>query len=265
MKGTRRDIDLERKLEDLAQEVRAIRKHADLVLVANVKNPELLKVSSITVASTIQKKAGIESAPSIVARDSNRPQLLSEILTAYSLGLKSVMLVWGDRYPAGAGAGNAYDFRNLSEVIREAKRIGERAGIKPRILAPVTLASSEKTNLTRIGKERLRAGASLLLGQPPTTDPGETFYEHVAAAESAGLSDSVLLNVFPFRGRLDVLDCESYFGWKLPERFHKAAARGRKALLFEERAVVERLRAERLPGVYVATRGTPSVAADILG
>ncbi len=265
IRGTKEDINLGSKLEELVGQVREIRKYADLILVATVKNPDLLKVSSIITAAFIQKNTGIEAAPSIVVRDSNRLQLLSEIVTAYSLGLKSVLLVWGDRYPAGANSKNAYDFRSLSEVIREAVRIASRAGIKPRILAPVTIGSTGRTAPARLGAERVKAGASLLLGQPPTTDPKETFDRHAVALGSAGLKGSVLLNVFPFRDRKDVVNCEKYFGWKLPRRLHDTAGGGKSALVLEARGVVERLRSEDFPGVYVSTRRDPTVVKDVLG
>ncbi len=263
IKGTKEDIKLQDRLDEVVEAVRGIRRCADLMLVATVKNPDLLKVSSIQVAALIQKKAGIQAAPSIVVRDSNRLQLLSEIVTAYSFDLTSIMLVWGDRYPAGARSRNAYDFKDLSEVIREAVRIGKRAGIKPRIMAPVTLAS-QGGDQAGLGLGRVKAGASILLGQPPTTNPQHAFDEHEAALGSAGLEGRVLLNIFPFRDAKDVLDCEKYFGWALPQRLHETAKRGRSALIGEARSVVNRLRLDGYPGVYVSTRGDPSVARDIL-
>jgi 5,10-methylenetetrahydrofolate reductase len=261
--GTKRDIDVESALDKLIDEVKGIRRHADLVLVASLKNPELLKVSTLTTSSRIQEETGIETAPSIVVRDSNRLQLLSEILTSFSLGLKSVMLAWGDRYPPGAGVRNSYDFRSLSEVIRESVRIAERTKVRPRILAPVTLASVAAP--VKLGMERVRAGASLLLSQPPTTDSLETFDKHAAAIESGGLSGLVLPNVFPFRDEKDVIYCEEHFGWKLPRRLHDQARSGRKALILEAREVVQRLKGDGFPGVYVSTRGDPSIANEILG
>ncbi|MFI5404864.1 MAG: hypothetical protein ACHQYR_03965 [Candidatus Gagatemarchaeaceae archaeon] len=261
--GTIADVQLQNRLDDLVEDVTKIKDCADLILVANVKNPELLKVSTLRVAALIQAKSGIQAAPSIVARDLSRLQLLSEIVTAYSLGLTSVMLVWGDRYPAEARSRNVYDFQGLAEVIGEASRIGKRTGVDPRILTPFTLAP-QGGRQAKLGMRRAEAGASLFLGQPPTTDPHQTFDEHEAAIGSAGLEGRVLLNAFPFRDTKDVLECEKYFGWTLPERLHGIAKGGSAALIREARSVVSRLRLDGYPGVYVSTRGEPSIARDIL-
>jgi hypothetical protein len=263
IEGTKADIRLQDRLDDLVEEVSKIKDCADLILVATVKNPDFLKVSSIRVAALIQEKTGIRAAPSIVVRDSNRLQLLSELLTSYSLGLTSVMLVWGDRYPPSVKSRNAYDFQTLSQVIREGVRVGNRAGIRSRILAPISLDSEEGPH-SPLGEGRIRAGASLLLAQPPTTDPQQSFDEHEAAIGSLGLEGRVLLNVFPFRDAKDVEACERDFGWALPERLHEAARGRRSALLKEARGVAKRLQLDGYSGVYVSTRGEPSVAREIL-
>jgi hypothetical protein len=252
------------QLDHLVEAVRAIRGYADLVLVADVKNPELLKVSSVHVASVIQRRAGVDAAPVITVRDSNRPHLRSTILTAFALGLNSLMLVWGDVYPPAAGASNLHDYDDLSGAISDAVGIGRMAGVRARILAPVTLTSlSSKKGVAR-AKSRLESGADLLLAQPPTTDTGTTFRRHLGLLEASGLKSRVLLNTFPFRDGEDIRDCELCLGWDLPQSIHTLAKSGEQALLSEARAVAEMIRESGLPGVYVSTRGRPALARTIL-
>jgi hypothetical protein len=82
--------------------------------------------------------------------------------------------------------------------------------------------------------------------------------------EKAGLKDKVLLNVFPFKDEADVISCEKYFGWKLPASLRKAAASGEGKLLEMERKVIQRLKDEKFPGVYLTTRGVPGNAEKLL-
>ncbi|MBI3840817.1 MAG: hypothetical protein HY297_02505 [Thaumarchaeota archaeon] len=258
-------IDLESTVDGFVNGVRGIRDISDLVLVANLKKPDLLRLPAVQAASILQDRAGVKAAPVIVARDSNRPQLLSQILEALSLGLNSMMLAWGDRYPPGSGIFNAYDFHSLSAVISEAVELRRRTRKKVRILSPVDLARLSSRKGEMLADSRLAAGADLLLAQPPTTDSRETFGAHSRLLEKTRLKGKVLLNVFPFRSRSDAEERAKDFGWNLPPSFYTIAKSGERALLDEARKVAQRLRDEGFPGVYLATRGDPSVAEKVLG
>lgn len=234
------------------------------MLVADIKNPSLLKFSTIEGASLLEERANVKAAPVIVVRDSNRVQTLSAILTAFGLGLKNVMLVWGDRYPDTAHAKNAYDFPSLSSVVSEARAISRRTRAQARIFAPVDLQSLKTARGIRLADERLKAGADFLLAQPPTTDAGENLAQHSAIVESAGLKGRVLLGVFPFRDRKDIVECSKYFGWSLPRSLYSKAREGEAELLAEAREVARGVRRAGFPGVYLSTRGVPSVAKSVL-
>jgi 5,10-methylenetetrahydrofolate reductase len=262
--GEDRSLDLEEKTEDFVRGVREIRGYADVFLVADVKDPRFLKVSTVEAASVLREHLGLEAAPVMVVRDMNRQMFLSSVLTAVAKGLGSMMLVWGDEYPPSAGITNVRDFAGLQDAIRTASNLGRRAGSPLRIFAPVNLDALESSLGQKLAKERLRAGAEILLAQPPTTDDAKTFDRHASLIVRNGLEGKVLLNVFPFRNADDTVECEESFGWKLPAAIHSAAARGEAALLEEERGVVQRLRDRGFPGVYVSTRGTPSIASSLL-
>jgi 5,10-methylenetetrahydrofolate reductase len=258
-------IDLKGKMARLVEEVRSIKSVCDVVLVANVKNPAYIKLSTIEAAAVLHEKLRIAAAPSIVARDQNKLQLASTMLTAMGKGLPWMLLVWGDPYPPEVGSTNVRDYDSLSEVIEDAAVIRRRSKSKTRLLAPVDLRMLSNRSGVDLAGSRLRAGAEFLLAQPPTTDSGETLDSHLSILESTGLKKRVLLNVFPFRDLADVRRCEVYFGWNLPKSLHRMAATGKTALLEEARTVQARLRKSGARGVYVATRGRPEVAKEILG
>jgi 5,10-methylenetetrahydrofolate reductase len=258
-------IDLKRKMASLVEEVRSIKSLCDVVLVANVKNPAQIKLSSVEAASVLQEKLRIPAAPSIVARDENKLQLASTMLTAMGKGLPWMLLVWGDQYPPETGSSNVRDYTSLSEVIDEASSLRRRSKSKTKFLAPVDLRRLSKESGVELARSRIKAGAEFLLAQPPTTDSGETFDKHLSLLDSTGLKRKVLPNVFPFWDSMDVRHCEEYFGWKLPKPLHSLAAKGRGALLEEARIVQDRLKDSGLPGVYLSTRGHPDVAKKILG
>ncbi len=259
-----RRIDLKRGLDEFVSSVGAIRSFCDLVVVGDMKAPEALKFSSLESAALLERDAGVKAAPVIVCRDHNRPQVRSSILTAYGLGLENLMLVWGDRYPPGAPK-NVYDFRGLSEVVKEARDIAAGAGARVRVLAPVDIEALGTAKGMLAAKSRLTAGADFLLAQPPTTDSGRELERHSRLVAEAEVRGSVLLNAFPFRGRQDVANCREFFGWRLPDSLDALAESGEEALLAEARKVASTLKERGFPGVYISTRGTPGVARTLLG
>ena len=258
-------LDPAKKLKRFVEGVKGIAKYSDLVLVASVKNPAMVRFSPIEAAVLLEERLRVKASPTIVVRDENRLQLLSSVMTAITLGLRTLTLVWGDRYPARVRATNVRDYPSLSSFIEEAKRIGRLAGVKTMILAPIDLSRLDTESGVAVARSRLKSGADLLLAQPPTTDSGETLEAHSAVLKSSGLKDRVLLNVFPFRSRRDVAYCEKYFGWKLPPSLHRLAESGRPALLREARSVAEQIRDQGHTGAYITTRGHPEVARSILG
>ncbi len=256
-------ISHEEKTERFVEGVRSIRDLADVFLVASVKNPQLLKLSTVEAARILQERLRVEAAPVIVVRDMNRLQYLSTVLTGISMDLGSMMIAWGDNYPANAGATNVRDYSNLGEAIREASSIRTRARASTRFFAPVDIGLVGHSKAMGLAKSRLEAGADFLLAQPPSIDSAALDIQ-TSSLEESGMKDKVLLNVFPFKDRQDLDYCEKYFGWRFPVRFRELAELGESALLNEGRNVVRRLRKEGFPGLYLSTRGNPSVARSLL-
>ena len=192
-------IGLRQKSRDFVERVRRIQSLADVILVADVKDTSRLKLSSVHSAAMLREQIGVEAVPVITARDSNRQAVASAMLTAFSLGLRQIMLAWGDRYTETEGVKNVYDFESLSEVIALGKRLAERAGVAGRILAPVDISSLSDARGQELAMSRLRSGADLLLAQPPTSDARNTLPRHESVLRRLKLKDKVLPNVFPFR------------------------------------------------------------------
>ncbi len=250
-------------LDGFVAEVRRFGEYADIFLVANVKTQAVLKADTVHLAARLENEAGVGAAPVVVVRDQNRPQFLSAVLTALTAGSKSVMVAWGDRYHDGK-ASNVRDFKSLAGAVAEADSIRRMMRSPSTILAPVNIERlSDPSELSR-AKGRLRAGADLLLAQPPTTDADRIFERHTTLLDEAGLRSRVLLNVFPFTGPADVARYERLFGWRLPAGVHKAARGGPEPLLGVQRDIVRRMREENLPGVYLSTRGDIGLTRTIL-
>jgi 5,10-methylenetetrahydrofolate reductase len=257
-------IALDAKMERFTAEVRGIRNFADVVLIANVKDQSFLKVDTVHAAAMLQDFLRVKAAPVIVARDHNRPQFLSTVLTAISIGLESLMIAWGDDYTDTEAGSNVRNFSTLAEALREASLIRSRARAPTKFFAPVDLRSLSCPKGIAMAKERLRAGADVLLAQPPTTDSGNEFERHRSLVEKSGLMGKVMLNVFPFRDEEDATKYEKMFGWRLPKTLHEAASKGRASLQSIERDVVRRSVEEGFPGIYLSTRGEPSLAGRLL-
>jgi 5,10-methylenetetrahydrofolate reductase len=257
------DVDLKGTFKRFTKEVGEIRAVADYVLVASVKNQGLIRVDGVHAAIMLQESLGVKAAPVLVVRDQNRTQFLSAVVSALTAGLSSMMVAWGDDYPPSAGVSNVRDFPRLSDAIGETAKLFSRARIQGTIFAPVNVAKLGSSSEESRARERLRAGARLLLAQPPTADPAG-LDKDLSILRKSHLEDRVLLGVFPFTGSEDVRRYEKLFGWKFARRLHDTAKRGEDAVLNLERDVVARMKEEGLPGVYLATRGRPALAKRVL-
>lgn len=257
-------IALDSKIERFTEEVRSIRDIADMFLIANVKNQSMLRIDTVHVAIMLQEFLHVQAAPVIVVRDHKRAQFLSTILAAFASRLRSLMIVWGDDLPLHNVRSDATDYSGLADAIAEASVIRLRARAPTKFFAPVNLESLSSSKGVLMAKGRLKAGAEILLAQPPTTDAGKTFDRHLSLIESAGLKDRVILNVFPFKDDEDAIHYEKMFGWKLSKTLHEAAKGGSASLLERNREVVRRSEAMGLPGIYLSTRGEPLLAERIL-
>ena len=255
---------MEEKTERFVEEARSIREFADNILVADVKDPTLLKVSTLEAALLLRERLCVDAAPVVVVRDMNRQHFLSSVLAGISLGLASMMIAWGDDHPTSAKLTNVRDFPNLAAAIRQASAVRKRVRASTLFLAPVDVEMLATPEGVTLAKGRLGAGADYLLAQPPTTDAESAFERHLSLLKGAGLRDKVLLNVFPFWDEEDVRTTERNFGWQLPRNLHGTAERGGAALFDAEREVAMRIREEGLPGIYLSTRGVSSIAERLL-
>ncbi len=257
-------IGMKQKARDFLHRVKGIQNLADAILVADVKDPTRLKLPTVFAAALLKEELGVEAVPVITARDSNRAATRSSILTAFSQGLNTMMLVWGDKYRDDAAVRNVYDYRNLGELIEEASSLARRSGVNASFFAPVDLSKLTSRRGRYLAKNRLAKGASCLLSQPPTTDSFSTLDSHLRVLKQQGLRSKVMLNVFPFRSSEDVDSCREKFGWTLPRELDLLAARGETELLKEARRVAVGITDSGAPGVYVSTRGRPEIARYIL-
>jgi 5,10-methylenetetrahydrofolate reductase len=258
-------LGLRQKTQDIVARMKKVENLADCILVADMKDVGRLKLSSVYTAAMLKQELDIEVIPVIGARDANRSAVRTLFLSALSYGLDSVMLVWGDKYGEGDGSSNVYDYPSLSVVVKEMRELADRANVKATILAPVNVAALGTKKGEEIASSRIKSGADCLLAQPPTTDVAETLPRHEKALEEKKLKDHVLLNVFPFTGKEDIDACRKRFGWDISAALDRMAMDGGEArLLKESRSVVEKMRHDHLPGVYVSTRGKPELARFIL-
>jgi 5,10-methylenetetrahydrofolate reductase len=256
-------IDFEQGIRRFIDQARSVGGIADIILIADVKDPNLLKLSAVEAAVLLKERAGIDAAPVLVLRDSNRKTFLSSVLTCFSLELGHLMFAWGDDYLPRSGSSNVRDFTSLAQSIGEAAQLRRRARMRTKFLAPVNVERLSSKGEGARARDRLRAGAEYLLAQPPTTDL-KTLERHGTLLRETKLWDRVLLNVFPFKDSEDVRECEAYFGWRLPKSLRDTAEKGHRALFEAEREVVGALRDQRFAGIYLNTRGTPGLAKQLL-
>ena len=256
-------LEIDSETERFTAMVGAMRPHADVFLVANVKDPALMKLDPVQTATMLREVLGVDAAPVLVVRDQNRPRFLSAALTGIHAELRWMMIAWGDDFPPSAKATNVRDYSSLAGAIRDAAAVRSRANSPTKFFAPVDIRTLASPAGVKVAKGRLRAGADMLLAQPPTTD-NDAYASHTSLVERAGLKDRVLLNVFPFKDAQDIRRCEGMFGWRFSKKLHEAAAEGGEALSKLGSGVIRRLRSEGYPGVYVTARRDPKVPERLL-
>ena len=257
-------IGLKQKMRDMVARVKKIENLADAILVSDMKEASRLELASVHTAGVLKGELGLEVIPVIPARDMNRKAIRTSFLTALSMGLESVALVWGDRYTESEGSKNVYDYSSLAEVIAEMRSLADRADVGATILSPVDLSSLSGERGRGLAQGRLEAGADGFLAQPPTAELAHNLGDHLRILEESGLTERVMPNVFPFRDSEDVRSCRARFGWSLPPELERIGDQGERMLLKEARSVVDALKRSGVAGVYVSTRGKPELAKFIL-
>ncbi len=257
-------LGLRQKTADLVARVRKVENLADAIMVSDLKDLDRLKLSSVFTAAILKEELGVEVFPVITARDMNRPAFRATILTSITLGLDSMMLVWGDRFGSKDNAKNVYDYAGLADVISDARSLSDRSDCNATIVAPVDLSLLESQRGVEMATSRLSGGADFLMAQPPTTDVVHTLGSQLNTLERTRLKTKVMLNVFPFRNKDDMDSCRARFGWKIPPEMDELAKQGQASLLRAARQVVDKIRELDLSGVFVSTRGRPELARFIL-
>ena len=252
-------VDIEESVERFVSGAAPLTGVADLVMVADLKDTSVLKLSAVRAAALLHARLGVRSMPVLVARDLNRPAFETSVITALAEGIDALMVAWGDRFARSDNARMVYDFGSLSDAILLVRRMAARAGKRVTVFAPLRLTAHG----AKLGRSRLKAGADFLLAQPPTTGPVE-LRRDVALLKRWGLNDKTLLGVFPFRSLQDVRETGRRFRWDLPLDLKRAARGGGDVLTARAKSVVSLAREDGARGVYVSTRGDPGFALEAL-
>lgn len=256
-------IGLEQKISDFLRRVDRIRGLVDGFIVADLKSEGRIKISTVFAAYILKERLGVETIPVITARDCNRIASRSNIITAISANLSGVMAVWGDRYTKDEAGLNVYDYSTLTDFIRETRSMFARVDRDISLVGPVNIGRFLEPSGVKMAKERLSAGADLLLAQPPTTDE-DTLKKHTSALKMAGILKKVMLNIFPFRDVSDIRYCRERFGWSISSELELKAALGEAELLKAAKRVAAKIQDSGVPGLYVSTRGRPELIRYIL-
>ena len=170
-------VDLERRIEGFIDQARSVRGFADITLVADVKDPELMEVAPMEAVAMLKERARLDAAPVLVVRGLDRRRFLSTVLAGLSLGLGHLMFAWGDDYPARAGSTNLRDFTSLAQAIREAAALRARTKARTEFLSAVNVELLASPGEVARARDRLKARSEYLLAQPPNTDV-ETLARH---------------------------------------------------------------------------------------
>jgi homocysteine S-methyltransferase len=258
-----------------ARRIRAAGAHAVNV----TDNPMArLRMSSIAVATLIQRETGLEAVVQITTRDRNVLGLQSDLLGAAGLGVKAILCLGGDPlkigdYPQG---------RQVSEVdvlglLRIARGLNEGADLAGNAIgAPTSFAIGCAANPAALDRElelaklraKVEAGAAFAQTQPVFD---LAVLESFLSSEEARVIP-VLVGLLPLRSWRQTL----FFANEVPgivvpegvqERMKRASARGAEAEKEEGLAIARELAAGiagLARGVHVLPMGRYDALAEIL-
>jgi homocysteine S-methyltransferase len=260
---------------DGARRIRAAGAHAVNV----TDNPMArLRMSSIAVATLIQRETGLEAVVQITTRDRNVLGLQSDLLGAAGLGVKAILCLGGDPlkigdYPQG---------RQVSEVdvlglLRMAKGLNEGADLAGNAIgAPTSFAIGCAANPAALDRDlelsklraKVEAGAAFAQTQPVFD---LSVLESFLSSEEARTLP-VLVGLLPLRSwRQTLFFANEVPGIVVPEsvqdRMKKASARGVEAEREEGLAIARELAAGisgLARGIHVLPMGRYDAVAEIL-
>jgi methionine synthase I (cobalamin-dependent)/5,10-methylenetetrahydrofolate reductase len=187
-----------------------------------------LRMSSIAISSMIQQRVGIEAMCHRATRDHNLIGLQAELLGAYALGIRNVLLITGD--PAGIGdypqANSVYDVDSVG-MIRAANAMNHGTDIMGNSIGSPTsfyiacaanpCADDLDVEVEKTEK-KVEAGANILFTQPVfEMKTLETFLKRIDH-----LKIPLMLGVIPLRSykHADFLHNEVP-GMRIPEKLRE--------------------------------------------
>jgi methionine synthase / methylenetetrahydrofolate reductase(NADPH) len=187
-----------------------------------------LRMSPIAIAAQIQQRVGVEVMMHLATRDRNLIGLQSELLGAYSLGLRNVLCITGD--PAGIGdypqATSVYDvdssglIRAINSMNRGTDVLGNTIGSPTSFYIACAFnpcAEDMEHEMAKL-ERKVESGANMLFTQPVfEMKTLETFLRQIEY-----LKIPVMIGVIPLRSfkHADFLHNEIP-GMRIPERIRE--------------------------------------------
>jgi len=151
--------DSERQL----QTAELYKQHVDVVDITDCPMANIC-LSSFCLGKKIQDRVGLETIFNFTCRDRNIIGMESDLLGAFSLGVKNILCLWGDPPHLGnrPEAKKVYELDTI-KLIKLAKEIGFTVGVA----GFVDLSSKNKDNI----KNKKEAGADFVITQPIYSSP----------------------------------------------------------------------------------------------
>lgn len=261
-------------VERLIDSARALGKH---VVACNVTdNPRArASMSSLAASVAIQERAGVEAICQMTARDRNRLALTSDLLGAYALGIKNVLVMSGDHPSLGdnPSAMPVYDLDSAQMVDLVRRMVddgtdlaGNRIDGQVRIHVGVTGNPNADPLEVEVAKLERKAhlGAEFIQTQAVfDIEVAERFLDEVA-----GFGIPVLIGALPCRSfRIAEQVAKSVPGIRIPEEyFEKLKGAEESPDQASREAKVDRVNEEYFAGMISELRKSTRLSgAHIMG
>jgi len=210
-----------------------------------------LRMSNIATASIVQREVGVECIIHLCCRDRNVIGLQGDLMGAWALGIRSVLVVTGDPAKIGnqPGASSVYDLNSIGliKVIRGLNEGVNFAGASIRRASGFRIGCGFNPNHQNLGFEvqklqrKVEAGAEFVLTQ--LVFDADVFARAVRMAREAGVMVPIVPAIFPLLSQRNAEFIHNELpGARLPESILRRMSRAdRKAARREGLAIAKEL------------------------
>ncbi len=255
------DPPLEPSLDKILSDAKSLRGKVDAI---NVSERKALRMNSVLTACQIKEKTGVETIFHLTCRDWNRRATFGLLLSAWAMGLKNTLIVYGDRDETD----NIYDFSNAYSLIRFVKSMNQGIYEKEKKIgktdfcvgAGVNPCGDHEKELEKLIKS-IDSGVSFIQTQPVYFPSRLIDFQDKMIAH--GIKVPMLAGIMPLKSEKSSAFLEATLGIPVSEEIKKRMrGKGHEEGIAIAGEIIEEIR-EEVDGIHIYPMGNVAAIAKL--